>query len=313
MCLIRKRLLAFGLARERGRLLVYCWELGTIPCRGLWHVSLVRSQGHLKIYACKLPRKSTSPEPIMRYGLNMNYFRDRTARFTCLLLGIGVLALAGAAPASADVVAITPPVISGTPQVGQVLSSTNAVWSGGATTTGGWAWSRCTNNVDLSTCTLIPGLSWASHEYVVTSDDLGQYIRVSQYTIVFVGPPIYQYRADVASAPTAVVTNAPPPPPPTATKPSNTALPRIKGRADVNSKLTVSHGSWSGRPPITYKYQWKSCNAKGKQCKNIRGATKTTLRLSSKYIGHRLAVTVKASNSAGSAVATSKASVVVTR
>lgn len=108
-------------------------------------------------------------------------------------------------------------------------------------------------------------------------------------------------------------TNLTPPPPPVATKPANTARPRIKGRADVGSKLKVSLGAWTGSAPITYKEQWKSCNAKGKRCKNIKGATKRAFRLSSKYIGHRLVVSVSASNSAGSGRATSKPSKVVTR
>jgi hypothetical protein len=102
-------------------------------------------------------------------------------------------------------------------------------------------------------------------------------------------------------------------PPPAATKPANTAPPRIKGRTDVGSKLKVSLGAWTGSAPITYKEQWKSCNARGKRCKNIKGATKRAFTLSGKYIGHRLVVTVRASNSAGSAVASSKASSVVTR
>ena len=239
-------------------------------------------------------------------------FRERfPRRFLGLLIGTGVIVLNGAAPAIADVSVTTPPVISGIPRVGQTLSSTDTVWSGGATTTGGWAWDRCTDSVSLDTCTLIPGLSWASHVYLVTSDDIGMVIRVTQYTIVSLPPPLYQTTVVSHSAPTAVITAASKPP--DRSKPASTVLPTITGKAKAGKKLTVSRGKWTGAGPIGYKYQWKRCNRKLRDCRVIRGATKTTFTLSMKYVGQRLEAVVTATNSAGKTSVTSKPTVVVVR
>lgn len=113
----------------------------------------------------------------------------------------------------------------------------------------------------------------------------------------------------VWSEPTAVVTAEAPPP--TAIKPRNSALPKIKGQADVGTKLTVSHGSWTGSSPITYKYQWNRCSGNDRNCKAIKGATRNSFTPGKKYIGKRLKVAVTASNSAGETTVTSKASKVV--
>ena len=63
--------------------------------------------------------------------------------------------------------------------------------------------------------------------------------------------------------------------------------------------------------PMTYKYQWDTCNAKGKKCAAIRGATKAFIVLTKKNVGQRLEVVVTVSNAAGHASATSKATAAV--
>ena len=166
-------------------------------------------------------------------------------------------------------------------------------------------WDRCTGPA-LSDCVALGNGSGGyedSNAYQVTPADLGATMRVWN------GLNTFEWRMQAWSDPTAVVSNAPPPP--TGNKPSSTALPKIKGRAEVGIKLTVSHGSWSGSTPISYKYQWKRCNAKGKSCKAIKGATKSSFTPGKKYIGARLKVAVSASNSFGKTTATSKASEVI--
>ena len=98
--------------------------------------------------------------------------------------------------------------------------------------------------------------------------------------------------------------------PPVAVVPGNTGLPVVKGKAKSKSKLTASSGRWSGGV-VTYRYQWKACDVKGKKCKAIRGATKTVLTLTRKNVGQRLEITVTATNTAGSVSATSKPTPVV--
>ncbi len=93
--------------------------------------------------------------------------------------------------------------------------------------------------------------------------------------------------------------------------PTNTALPTIKGKTKTGNKLVANKGRWTGTSPITYKYQWKSCNNRAKQCKTISGATKPTIVLGRKYVGHRLEVVITAVNATGRATATSKATAVI--
>jgi hypothetical protein len=66
-------------------------------------------------------------------------------------------------------------------------------------------------------------------------------------------------------------------------------------------------GSWSGTQPVSYGYQWQRCSS---SCVNVGSASSTYL-LSSADVGSTLRVVVTASNSAGSASATSSATGVV--
>ncbi len=113
---------------------------------------------------------------------------------------------------------------------------------------------------------------------------------------------------------TTTTTPTPPPPPPPKPEPvapKNTGLPVIKGKAKNRSKLQTSTGTWTGTSPMTYRYQWVLCNKRLKGCKNIHGATSSTLALTKVMVGHRLAVYVLAVNSKGLATATSKATAAI--
>ncbi len=94
--------------------------------------------------------------------------------------------------------------------------------------------------------------------------------------------------------------------------PVNTSLPTISGTAQQGRKLTVSTGVWSGAPAPTYGDQWYRCNAKGKGCKAISKQTNTSYAVSAADVGSRLQVLVTATNSLGSAGATSAATKTVT-
>jgi hypothetical protein len=96
------------------------------------------------------------------------------------------------------------------------------------------------------------------------------------------------------------------------TAPSNTSPPTISGSATIDSTLTASPGSWSGSDPKSYVYQWQRCDANGNNCANFGEARgKTTYNLDTKDSNHRIRVSVTASNSDGSANATSAPTAVV--
>jgi hypothetical protein len=93
---------------------------------------------------------------------------------------------------------------------------------------------------------------------------------------------------------------------PTVHVPAAKTTPRISGRARVGKRLSGSHGSWTYT--ATYRYQWLRCNAHGRSCSKIRHATHSTYKLTKRDAGHRLRLRVTATNTAGTAIATSAAS-----
>jgi len=91
-----------------------------------------------------------------------------------------------------------------------------------------------------------------------------------------------------------------------ATAPENTGLPSIQGSAQEGQTLEAGEGSWQSPGKITYAYQWQRCDATGKECTNIEGATQAAYIPGIPDLANTLRVTVTASNRAGSASATSE-------
>jgi hypothetical protein len=94
------------------------------------------------------------------------------------------------------------------------------------------------------------------------------------------------------------------------TSPSNTSPPTISGSATIGSKLTASPGSWSGSEPKSFVYQWQRCDANGNNCVQ-NGNGKATYGLDVPDSNHRMRVMVTATNSDGSATATSAPTAIV--
>ena len=93
--------------------------------------------------------------------------------------------------------------------------------------------------------------------------------------------------------------------------PTNTSLPTISGTPRAGETLTAASGAWSGSSPITFAYRWQRCNKNGNGCNNIGSASNQTYTLQKGDAGHRMRVTVTASNSDGSANAVSAPTAVV--
>jgi predicted secreted protein len=83
-----------------------------------------------------------------------------------------------------------------------------------------------------------------------------------------------------------------------AAAPTNSVLPAISGTLASGSELTAFEGVWANEP-TSFTYQWKNEGA------NINGATSKTYTLVAGDVGDNITVAVTATNSAGSATATS--------
>ena len=95
--------------------------------------------------------------------------------------------------------------------------------------------------------------------------------------------------------------------------PRNLRRPTISGVAQSGGRLHASRGSWS-HAPRSYGYRWWRCNRRGRHCRAIAGATRSSYALTERDVGSTLQVSVVASNRAGrSRSARSARTPVVTR
>jgi GH25 family lysozyme M1 (1,4-beta-N-acetylmuramidase) len=79
--------------------------------------------------------------------------------------------------------------------------------------------------------------------------------------------------------------------------------PTIVGAPVAGQLLAAVPGTWEGGKPLTFTYQWRSCDAAGANCTAIPNATGETYRPASTDVGHALKVVVTATSQAGSATA----------
>jgi CHRD domain len=92
-----------------------------------------------------------------------------------------------------------------------------------------------------------------------------------------------------------------------ASPPVNSALPAISGTAQLGQTLTAANGTWGGVAPMTFGYQWQSCDSSGSSCGAIASATDQNYVASSGDVGKTIRVAVTATNSDGSSQALSAA------
>ena len=185
------------------------------------------------------------------------------------------------------------PVISGTAQQGQRLTTSDGSWTNSPTAFA-YQWQDC--DPAGANCASIAGATTSG--YTLGSGDVGHTIRV----VVIASNPGGQGAATAGQ--TATVTAS------ASTPPANTALPVISGTAQQGQRLTTSDGSWTNSP-TAFAYQWQDCDPAGANCASIAGATTSGYTLGSGDVGHTIRVVVIASNPGGSSAATSAATAIV--
>ena len=172
------------------------------------------------------------------------------------------------------------PVVTGTPQPGQTLTSTNGTWTNSPTSYAR-QWRRC--NSAGASCADIAGATGAS--YVLAGADAGFTVRVVVTATNADGS------ASATSAQTPVVT---------AVAPNNTVRPDLSGVAKDGQTLNTSNGTWTGTAPFSFGYSWRRCDVDGNNCTTIVGATGASYVVTPADVGAKLYAQVTATNSAGS-------------
>ena len=180
------------------------------------------------------------------------------------------------------------PNISGTAQVGNVLTATPGTWAGNNPISYAYQWQSCVG----VTCSNIAGATNAT--YTIVSGDNGKTLLVKVAATNAYGT------GNATSAKTNTITSPP----------VNTAVPAITGTVQAGYTLTASTGTWTGAAPITYTYQWQRCP--GATCSNIAGATGSTYFVTSRRQRQADPVVVTATNGTGSTNATSAKTSTVT-
>jgi hypothetical protein len=199
--------------------------------------------------------------------------------------------------AAATLVNVSPPTISGSGQVGSALTATTGTWTASGSIAYGYQWQRCGGSG--AACVAIAGATSAT--YTPEAGDVGTTLKVAVAASSTWG-------TSVVSSAASVTISLPEAAPPT---PENTSRPSVEGNPNPDETLTALPGSWSGVEPILYGYQWQVCNELGEDCASIGEATHGTYTLSEADIGRTIRVEVTATDSAGSDIAYSLPSEVV--
>lgn len=260
--------------------------------------SLVGNGAVGSVVTCNQGTWSGSPSPTFSYNFRANgvsvqsgasntytpLIGDDTKTLTCLVTatnsqgsaseGTSNSLVVGTAPVNTVAPTLSP---SGTQSTGTLITANVGTWSGTATITYEYKWTR--NGVEISGAT--------ASTYTIQVADDGTTIRVEVK-----GTNAYGTSAFIASSNSVTATNA--------VAPSNTVAPVISGTAVVGQTLTSTTGTWSGTAPITYSYQWK------RGATNI-GTNSSTYTLVQADAGNTSNITcvVTATNASGSANATS--------
>lgn len=94
--------------------------------------------------------------------------------------------------------------------------------------------------------------------------------------------------------------------------PRSVSRPVISGEPASGVLLRATAGRWTGTPS-RIRFQWQRCSGAGHPCRSIRAAGGQTYLVAASDFGHRLRVRVRATNTAGSALALSAATRIVGR
>jgi hypothetical protein len=155
-----------------------------------------------------------------------------------------------------------------------------------------YRWLRCPTdggNPDGSNCAPIGGAD--DNTYVVRDGDVGLRLRVRVTATNADGSDT------AASNPTAIVRGS--------ARPRNVEPPTISGSPVLGQTQTGNPGTWSGTQPITFTFQWRTCNSSGGGCSPIAGATGRTYVIRQSDIGRTLRFRVTARNANGTETDTS--------
>jgi hypothetical protein len=181
--------------------------------------------------------------------------------------------------------ATTAPAVTGTVKVGQQLTGATGQWTGTAPITYAFQWYRC--DAGGAHCSSVHGATKAT--YRIVKADAGKTIGFTVTATDATGAkqPAYASLAGPVAASSATLVS--------------TVQPKV---AVQGQTLTADAGAWTATP-ASVTYAWERCNANGRICAPIAGATSASYTPTSADSGHELVVLVTAHAGSASASALS--------
>jgi large repetitive protein len=202
-------------------------------------------------------------------------------------------AIAGASGGATGPASTTAPAVAEVLQQGHPLTGSVGTWSGAGTIAFTYSWYRC--DPTGNHCKAIQAATKLT--YIQDADDVGHTLGFAVHASDRTGTTT-RYAALVGPVAAASATL------------TSTAQPTISGSAAPGQTLQVSSGSWS-QPPTALSYQWQRCNANGRLCTPINGATASSYTAATDDSGHTLLALVHATANAASQDALSAATPLV--
>jgi hypothetical protein len=191
--------------------------------------------------------------------------------------GTGTTTTSPASPRST-----TAPIVTGSAVQGSQLTGTAGTWSGSGTINYAYQWYRCDGAG--AHCGSIHGATVAS--YMLAAQDVSHMIGLTVNATDSAG----KATAYASLVGPVVVSGAPL---------IATAQPAVTGSGTVGKPVTASTGTWSPVPKA-YSYAWQRCNANGRICAPITGATLATYTVTAADSGHQLVAIVQATSGTNS-------------
>jgi hypothetical protein len=185
-----------------------------------------------------------------------------------LLLAAALLALAGPTATSG-------PTVGGVLQQGRQLVATPGTWTGSGDVSYAYQWYRC--DPHGAHCSSIHGATGAT--YTQVARDVGG-------TLGFTVTATDASGSTPAYAPLAGIVA------PAKATPLAAAQPTVTGTPTVGQVVTVGTVKWS--PAASSSYAWERCNANGRLCAPIAGATAQTYTVAADDVGSTLLAAVTA-------------------
>jgi hypothetical protein len=174
---------------------------------------------------------------------------------------------------------LTAPVISGTAERGETLSSTTGTWSGDGAISYAYQWKRDGSNI----------LGATSSTYLLAAADDNTFISCLVFATDNIGT-----RSKISNTLGAVLG-----------LPYNLTAPVLSGTPTIGQILSTTDGTWQGKETISFAYQWR------RDLANIGGATSNSYTLADADYQKTIDCVVTATNTFGSAAQDSNDSALI--